>query len=403
MSVGWRTAVLAAHVTLTGWLGAAFLLFPIVVACPLALLTPDVHCVLRAWADLWQGLYLAQFVPLIEWLFGTRLFIAGDLARMRPTQGAIVVCNHATRLDWMFLWLAWARFASLGQLKIVLKQELARAPMFGVVMSLFQFVYLRRRLDVDAAHIDNVLGYLATLPHAPQLLLFPEGTDRSAENAAKSRAYVLAAGKAPYAHVLAPRSAGFVRCVRAIGSQVAPILIDATIAYGEPHCQDEAAFLRGDVPRSVHLHTSSIPLGDLPRGERELADELERRWRVKDQQLAHFAAHGRFPGVKAEDNKPVALPISLQLVPLLWIGLSIFFVQLIFTNRAALAWFITSQFIFAAGLTGKLDLGAIERFWFFFATRAKVPTSPLFTDDERVMRRQAQRERAEAHHGSADS
>ena len=237
-------------------------------------------------------------------------------------------------------------------------------------MTMFQFVYLKRRLSHDADHIDTVLGYLAALPHAPQLLLFPEGTDRSAENVAKSRAFVLAQGKAPYAHVLAPRSAGFVHCVRAARGST-PMLLDVTMAYRGAACQDEAALMRGDVPSEVHVHTQRVPLADLPRDERELATELERRWRAKDQLLAHFDTHGRFPGVPHASAGFRPLPKRLAALPPLWGLLTLYFVYLIFTSRIALSWWLTTQLLFVAGALGRIDLGEIERFWFYYARKRR--------------------------------
>ena len=79
MNVDWRAGVLAASAFASGYLGAAFLLLPLLVLCPLALVSPDAVRALRAWADLWQGLYLAQFPPLIG---PPRAFCAGP--RLTP-------------------------------------------------------------------------------------------------------------------------------------------------------------------------------------------------------------------------------------------------------------------------------------------------------------------------------
>ena len=57
---------------------------------------------------------------------------------------------------------------------------------FGWGTEMFMFLFLKRNWADDADHIDQMLAfYRAHLPRY-MLLLFPEGTDLSAENVAKS-------------------------------------------------------------------------------------------------------------------------------------------------------------------------------------------------------------------------
>ena len=41
---------------------------------------------------------------------------------------SLILLNHRTRLDWMFIWMLHSRFQILDQLKIVLKADLKRLP-----------------------------------------------------------------------------------------------------------------------------------------------------------------------------------------------------------------------------------------------------------------------------------
>jgi lysocardiolipin and lysophospholipid acyltransferase len=44
---------------------------------------------------------------------------------------SLIILNHRTRLDWMFIWMLQNRFEILEQLKIVLKAQLKRIPGLG--------------------------------------------------------------------------------------------------------------------------------------------------------------------------------------------------------------------------------------------------------------------------------
>lgn len=46
-------------------------------------------------------------------------------------EAALIICNHRTRVDWMFLWVLCLRQGQLSGLKIVLKESLKGVPGFG--------------------------------------------------------------------------------------------------------------------------------------------------------------------------------------------------------------------------------------------------------------------------------
>ena len=83
---------------------------------------------------------------LLEWLARVRVVVRGDGAT-RPTDErvSIVICNHNSRLDWMFLWCLMARHRSCGRLKIALQEPLKAAGPFGWAMQAFLFIFLSRK------------------------------------------------------------------------------------------------------------------------------------------------------------------------------------------------------------------------------------------------------------------
>lgn len=75
----------------------------------------------------------------------------------QPVGSSIVLMNHRTRLDWLFIWTL-GTFAH--RLKIVLKDELRHVPGVGWAMQLANFIFLKRRIAVDETRITQSLQYL---------------------------------------------------------------------------------------------------------------------------------------------------------------------------------------------------------------------------------------------------
>jgi lysocardiolipin and lysophospholipid acyltransferase len=51
---------------------------------------------------------------------------------------SLIILNHRTRMDWMYIWMLHSRYEILKQLKIVLKAQLKHVPFIGK----FEFVFL---------------------------------------------------------------------------------------------------------------------------------------------------------------------------------------------------------------------------------------------------------------------
>lgn len=62
-------------------------------------------------------------------MFGVKVVITGD--GFVPGERSVIVMNHRTRLDWMFLWCCLLRYSYLRLEKICLKAALKAVPGFG--------------------------------------------------------------------------------------------------------------------------------------------------------------------------------------------------------------------------------------------------------------------------------
>ena len=71
--------------------------------------------------------------PLFAWpselVYGVKVTIAGDLSQLQSP--CLIILNHRTRFDWLFLWCYLLRKGNLCWGKIILKKQLKHVPGFG--------------------------------------------------------------------------------------------------------------------------------------------------------------------------------------------------------------------------------------------------------------------------------
>jgi lysocardiolipin and lysophospholipid acyltransferase len=87
---------------------------------------------------------------------------------------SLIILNHRTRLDWMFIWMLHSRFQILKQLKIVLKAQLKHLLGLGKFFIVFKnnilfllgwsmqhaaFLFLERDWEKDQERIKNTISY----------------------------------------------------------------------------------------------------------------------------------------------------------------------------------------------------------------------------------------------------
>jgi len=133
---------------------------------------------------------------------------------------------------------------------------LKKIPGFGWAMQSFMFVFLARDKSKDLQHMENVLSYYTSNSQPPSLILFPEGTDLSPRNIAKSDTFAAQNGLPKYKYVLHPKVVGWSRSVSLLRNSC-PAVYDVTIAYHDHSKSErpsEMSLLSARYPREVHLH-----------------------------------------------------------------------------------------------------------------------------------------------------
>ncbi|XP_041107027.1 lysocardiolipin acyltransferase 1-like isoform X1 [Polyodon spathula] len=310
---------------LGSFFGSVFMLAPFL---PLMLVSPAWY---RWLTDRIVATWLTLPVALLEMVFGAKVVITGD--GFIPGERSVIIMNHRTRLDWMFLWNCLLRYSYLRLEKICLKATLKAVPGFGWAMQVASFIFIHRKWEDDQRHVEAMLEYFCAIREPLQLLIFPEGTDLTANTRARSDVFAEKNGLQKYKYVLHPRTTGFTFIVESLrkGDNLDAVH-DITVAYPQNIPQTERHLVTGHFPREIHFHVQRYPVKALPEGTAELQDWCQERWREKEQRLRDFYTGGhcfdtsgcsRIPPCKSEFRVMLIKMVSL----VYWTG----FIALSFT------------------------------------------------------------------------
>lgn len=269
------------------------------------------------------GLYLSMINCLIEDFLGIKLVITGDDI-LTDKKRSIILLNHRTRLDWMFLWMLKSRCGTLHELKTVLKSDLKHIPGPGWAMQHAAYLFLERSWEKDQRTITNLINYYKSSQNRVSLLIFPEGTNLTDETKQKSNDFAAKQVNfnRPYEYCLHPRTTGFVYLLNSMKkNEIIDAIDDITIGYeGDIACK-EVDLIKGKIPSVIHFHVKRYQVSDLPKTDDETATWLLERWDAKEDQLKNFSEKHEFDdSSKRIINKAIDFNVRLQqrLILVLW-------------------------------------------------------------------------------------
>lgn len=121
------------------------------------------------------GCWLALWPFWFEKINKTKVVISGD--SVPSAKRVLVIANHRTEVDWMYLWDLALRNGCVGSLRYILKSSLMRLPVFGWVFHVMEFIPVERKWDADALKLRQMLGTYQDPQDPLWLVVFPEGTD----------------------------------------------------------------------------------------------------------------------------------------------------------------------------------------------------------------------------------
>ncbi|PIN01059.1 Lysophosphatidic acid acyltransferase LPAAT [Handroanthus impetiginosus] len=246
------------------------------------------------------GLWLGLWPFLFEKINKTRVIVSGE--RVPVEQRVLIIANHRTEVDWMYLWNLALRKGCLGYIKYVLKSSLMKLPIFGWGFHILEFIPVERKWEVDESAMRQMLSTFANQQDPLWLAVFPEGTDYTEQKCIRSQKFAKENGLPVLKNVLLPKTRGFIACLEILRSSLDAVY-DVTIAY-KNQCPSFLDNVFGVDPSEVHMHIRRIPLDEIPVSESEATAWLMNEFLLKDQLLTDFIVNGHFPNEGTE--KPLS-------------------------------------------------------------------------------------------------
>jgi lysocardiolipin and lysophospholipid acyltransferase len=121
------------------------------------------------------GAWLALWPFLFEKINKTKVVFSGETVPAR--ERVLLIANHRTEVDWMYLWDLALRKGCLGYIKYILKSTLMKLPVFGWGFNILEFIPVERKWEVDESVMRQMLSTFEDPQDPLWLALFPEGTD----------------------------------------------------------------------------------------------------------------------------------------------------------------------------------------------------------------------------------
>lgn len=190
---------------------------------------------------------------LTQWFSPTVVRISGDksvrgqLIRLPDgrfhtnfPERLVMISNHQLYSDWLYLW--WIAYANRmhGHVYIILKESLKYIPILGPGMMFYGFVFMARNWARDKPRLQHRLQKLKGQHTGPLsgsgaldpmwLMIFPEGTNLSANGRKASRKWADKQGLQDFEHLLIPRTTGLQYCLQELKGTV-DWVYDCTVAY----------------------------------------------------------------------------------------------------------------------------------------------------------------------------
>lgn len=121
------------------------------------------------------GTWLACWPFLFEKINKTKVIFSGE--SVPPRERVLLIANHRTEVDWMYLWDLALRKGRLGYIKYILKSSLMKLPVFGWSFHIMEFISVERKWEVDESAMRQMLSTFRNPRDPLWLAVFPEGTD----------------------------------------------------------------------------------------------------------------------------------------------------------------------------------------------------------------------------------
>jgi len=324
-----RGPFLAVSLLICGFFAVTLLIFPLSIMHLItfnSLFHELINCVIAEWFSL--------SVALLE-LNGIQFRIFTDQndnnsVNINKYGSTLILSNHPSTADWMYLWSLLMRILNLNQLRIMMKSSLRNVPIIGWSLSSGVHCFMDRKWENDQLHLkrfaefyhqlknkndrinlvngqnhqdrhDNHNGHngdlvkrdvdqsdkIKTKLHSSkplQLLMFPEGTDLNPQGIVSSASFAKKNNLPLTYFTLHPRTTGFQFIVSAVKFDQ---ILDITLAFPDHQTSKINELLQNVWPTELHVFIKcyeGYKIGDSD----QTAQWLKDRWNEKENRLSRF-------------------------------------------------------------------------------------------------------------------
>ncbi|XP_047315800.1 probable 1-acyl-sn-glycerol-3-phosphate acyltransferase 5 isoform X2 [Impatiens glandulifera] len=267
------------------------------------------------------GTWLALWPFLFEKINKTKVIFSGDDVPSR--ERALLISNHRTEVDWMYIWDLALRKERLGYVKYILKNSLMKLPIFGWAFHILEFIPVARRWEVDETNMHQILSTFKDPRDSLWLAVFPEGTDFTEQKCIRSQKYAAENGLPVFKNVLLPKTKGFLACLEELSFSLDAVY-DLTIGY-KNRCPSFLDNAFGVEPAEVHIHVRRIPVNEIPISEDDTGSWLVNTFSLKDRMLTDFYSQGYFSHDAKEHHLSTATCLLNCLIVLVFTGIGTYF------------------------------------------------------------------------------
>ena len=247
------------------------------------------------------------------------LHLYGDKIPYNP-ESAIIISNHQSYLDWIYIWqFAYINNAH-GLLKIMINENFNSNFILRCIGYMLEFIFLNNQWNDDQHTICTNLVKTRVYNEKIWLLMFPE---KNIIDKTKSE-YDLCNSQ----YVLLPKHRELELCMKYLND--VKVVYDITIGYGGTNKHTTVnniysftnVFFRERGPKYLHVHVNRIYIDDLLHKSKNFEEYLYDIYTKKDKMMHGFYKYGNF-GVPTHTLKIESI-MRMSPLLLLWIVFILF-------------------------------------------------------------------------------
>lgn len=180
-------------------------------------------------------------------------------------------------------WISKFGYPFPGNFKAVSKVELSRMPFIGWILSLSEFLFIKRSWKDDHLRYIEKLRSLCTYSETGfplWILIFPEGTRATQKKLEASQNFARSKGLTVFNHLLYPRLKGFLGLIPIMRNSL-DYVVDCNISY-EGNPPSLVDIFSGISKNTIYFHVRKFEIETIPHDPSRLKNWIVDRWLEKE-------------------------------------------------------------------------------------------------------------------------